>query len=94
MKYYFYDCNTAIIIGQNHMKNSASVFINKLVIRLLNPKFLHLHSSHLSQKLIDWTHKNDIQVNIYTINSQPKLDLCIHLNVDGIFTDNHNFYKK
>ena len=38
--------------------------------------------------------KNDIQVNIYTINSQPKLDLCIHLNVDGIFTDNHNFYKK
>lgn len=42
----------------------------------------------IDRKFIDWAHKKDLSVHVWTINNEKEMKELIELNVDGIFTDN------
>lgn len=48
---------------------------------------IHPNLKHVSRQLIEEAHKNNIKVNVYTVNDPINMRLLIENNVDGIFTD-------
>lgn len=48
---------------------------------------IHPDLKHVSRELIEDAHKNNIKVNVYTINNPIDMRILIDNNVDGIFTD-------
>jgi len=83
-----------MILGSNRMKKHPGGFLNKLLIKLIRPHFLHPNADYLNLKLVNWAHERNILVNSYTVNSKSKLDTMCGLGVDGVFTDNHELYLK
>tara|TARA_Y100001968_G_scaffold330662_1_gene383143 strand:- start:67 stop:813 length:747 start_codon:yes stop_codon:yes gene_type:complete len=87
---FLYKGPIAPILSSQHLK--LGLTINKLIILLLNPDFLHININNTTQKLVDWVHSKSKRINVYTVNDIPTLHKCLELNIDGIFTDNHALY--
>tara|TARA_B100000809_G_scaffold248612_1_gene278902 strand:+ start:122 stop:376 length:255 start_codon:yes stop_codon:yes gene_type:complete len=82
----------AFILASKHLKGILNLGINKALIIILNPEFLHVNINNTTQSLVDWIHNKSKIINTYTINDYATLEKCISLGVDGIFTDNHTLY--
>ncbi|MGL4875916.1 MAG: glycerophosphodiester phosphodiesterase [Clostridium sp.] len=51
-------------------------------------------SGHLvSEELISKAHKNNLRVNVYTVNEVEDMKALLNMNVDGIFTDYPEKFK-
>ena len=83
-----------MILGSNRMKNNPNGFLNKILIQLIRPDFLHPNADYLNLQLVDWAHQKNILVNSYTVNSKSNLDEISKFSIDGVFTDNHQLYFK
>ena len=83
----------ALILAKENLKGKINFSINKALILLLKPGFLHVSIESYSQPLINWVHKQSMVINIYTVNNKVELKKCILLGVDGVFTDNHILYN-
>lgn len=83
----------ALILSNANLKGKISFSINKALILLLKPGFLHVSIENYSQSLVDWVHRKSMVINIYTVNNNSELKKCILLGVDGVFTDNHTLYN-
>ena len=83
-----------IVLGSKRMKNNPNSILNKIIIKCINPQFLHPNANYLNLELVDWAHANNMLVSTYTVNSRVQLEEMKKLGVDGVFTDNHNFYLK
>ena len=64
------------------------------MILILNPKYLHLSKSFINKNLVRWGKNRGMYINIYTVNTDRCLEQCINNNIDGVFTDNHQYYIK
>ena len=84
----------ALILENKHFRNRLVLQINKTLISILNPDFLHINIKQVTSSFVDWAHKKSIIINTYTINDKRALEQCISLGVDGVFTDNHQLYNK
>lgn len=91
---FFYKGKTALILENKYFKNQLVLQINKALISILNPDFLHINIKQATRSLVNWAHKKSIIINTYTINDKRALEQCISLGVDGVFTDNHELYNK
>ena len=89
-----YKGKTALILENKHFRNRLVLQINKTLISILNPDFLHINIKQVTSSFVDWAHKKSIIINTYTINDKRALEQCISLGVDGVFTDNHQLYNK
>ena len=83
-----------MILGSNRMKNNPNGVLNKILIQLIRPDFLHPNADYLNLQLVDWAHQKNILVNSYTVNSKSNLDEISKFSIDGVFTDNHQLYFK
>jgi len=89
---FFYRGPVAFILSEFKSTQQLRIKINKILIFILNPQFLHISFNNINESFIEWIHRKSKMVNIYTINESQLLDRCIELGVDGIFTDNHQLY--
>ena len=80
------------VLASKKIKKWRGLFFNKILIYILKPNFLHMNINYITKSLISSTHKNNMLINTYTVNDLSTLERCISLNIDGIFTDNHNLY--
>ncbi len=55
---------------------------------------IHPRQHLVNQELINHAHKNNIKVNIWTVNSKAAMKKFIQMGVDGIITDNIQNAKK
>jgi len=55
---------------------------------------IHPRQHLVNQELINHAHKNNIKVNIWTVNSKVAMKKFIQMGVDGIITDNIQNAKK
>ncbi|MDZ7672319.1 MAG: glycerophosphodiester phosphodiesterase family protein [Halanaerobiales bacterium] len=53
----------------------------------LGSKYLHLYYKAVDNKLIQNCHKNNIKVNVFTVDKKEDLKKMIEFNVDGIITN-------
>ena len=53
---------------------------------------IHIDIHCVTKSIVDWIHSQSRTLNVYTVNNSDELEKCIQMGVDGIFTDNHNFY--
>ncbi|MGM0445415.1 MAG: glycerophosphodiester phosphodiesterase [Bacillota bacterium] len=53
----------------------------------LGSDYLHLYYKAVDNRLIENCHKNDIKVNVFTVDRKEDLKKMIELNVDGIITN-------
>lgn len=53
----------------------------------LGSKYLHLYYKAVDHKLIENCHKNNIKVNVFTVDREEDIKKMIKLNVDGIITN-------
>jgi len=91
---FLYKGPLAFIIGGKHLKKQVFFQIHKLMIIILDPIFLHVNINFTTEKLVKWVHHKSKIIHTYTINDKRSLDECMLLGVDGVFTDNHEFYRK
>ena len=89
---FFYKGPIAIILANTNFTNKFFIQLYKMIIYILNPAFIHLDIHCVTQSIVDWIHSQSKILNVYTINHSHELEKCIQMGVDGIFTDNHNFY--
>ncbi len=84
----------ALIISSGRSRGLINAFFNRLMILILNPKYLHLSKMFLDNQLVTWSKNRGMRINIYTVNTDKDLQECINHNIDGVFTDNHQHYVK
>lgn len=48
---------------------------------------VHPYFAGVNRELIEFAHKNNLKVNVWTINEKPDMERLIKLGVDGIITD-------
>ena len=84
----------ALILASEHLKGKLSLKMNKAIITILKPHFLHININNTTKSLVEWVHKQSIIINTYTVNDKDTLIKCISMGIDGVFTDNHNLYLK
>lgn len=65
----------------------ARVFNPWEYAKRLGSKYLHLYYKAVDKALIDNCHKNDIKVNVFTVDREEDIKKMIELNVDGIITN-------
>ena len=82
-----------LIICSNRARGTLNNIINKLLVTLLNPRFVHLSKAFLNHNIINWARNRGMLINVYTINTKEHLEQCLDNQIDGIFTDNHLFYS-
>ena len=93
LKFQFsYKGSIGFILASKKIKQWKGLFFNKILMYILKPNFLHMNINHITKSLIYWAHKNNMFINTYTVNDLSTLERCISLNIDGVFTDNHNLY--
>ena len=63
------------------------------LISKIKPAFLHLDYNIATASKVLWAHKNNMFVNIYTVNKIYHRERCLEIEADGIFTDNHRLYN-
>ncbi len=56
-------------------------------------KALHIDKNAIDEKLIERSHKENIPIRVYTVNSKNDIKKLLNLKVDGIFTDFPNKIK-
>jgi len=83
-----------MILGRRQMQKIPNSIFNKLIIKFIKPHFLHPNADYLNLEFVNWAHSNNILINAYTVNSRLKLNEMNKLGVNGIITDNHEFYLK
>lgn len=91
-KHFFHRDAIALIICSHRAQGVLKNIVNKILVQILNPKFIHLSKSFLNNQIIRWAKDRNIFVNMYTINTNDMLQQCIENKIDGIFTDDHHFY--
>lgn len=60
--------------------------ITKRVIKK-NLFAVHPYFAGVNRELIEFAHKNNLKVNVWTINEKPDMERLIKLGIDGIITD-------
>lgn len=93
LKLFFSNANIAFILGGNQLTPPKKLFIYKLMIKFLQPTFVHPNGHFLNSNFCKWLHKNQFIIHAYTINDTKALNKMLELGVSGIFTDNHQFYS-
>lgn len=53
----------------------------------INADAIHPNAELVTKKLIDESHKNNLKVNTYTVNSKELMKKLKEWNIDGVFTD-------
>jgi|AntRauTorckE6833_2_1112554.scaffolds.fasta_scaffold01393_7 glycerophosphoryl diester phosphodiesterase len=95
--------NKIIVSSFNHDSLDIIKNINNKIItaplfyaRVYNPweyakrlgsKYLHLYYKAVDNKLIQSCHKNNIKVNVFTVDKKEDIKKMIEFNVDGIITN-------
>ena len=93
LKFQFsYKGSIGFILVSKKIKKWGGLIFNKILMYILKPNFLHMNIDYITKSLITWAHKNKMLVNTYTVNDLSTLERCVSLNIDGVFTDNHNLY--
>ncbi|MCX7124559.1 MAG: glycerophosphodiester phosphodiesterase, partial [Gammaproteobacteria bacterium] len=62
---------------------------------LLNANIVSVHQPYqlLNQEYIDMLHASDLRVLTYTVNDLHRFEELKAMDVDGVFTDNHQLFK-
>ena len=81
-----------IITGWSKNWEYHSEILNKAIDN--NYFAIHPRYNLVNQELINHAHKNNIKVNIWTVNSKAVMKKFIQMGVDGIITDNIQNAKK
>ena len=89
---FFYNGPLAIILADTNFTNKFCIQLYKMIISILNPAFIHIDIHCVTKSIVDWIHSQSRTINVYTVNNSDELEKCIQMGIDGIFTDNHNFY--
>jgi len=81
-----------IIKRINNKIKTAPLFYAKLYkpweyAKGLSSDYLHLYYKAVDKTLIKNCHKNDIKVNVFTVDNERDLKKMIDINVDGIITN-------
>ena len=91
---FLFDRNAlGLIICSNRAFGGFTNIINKILVMVLNPRFLHLSKAFLDNNIIRWGRSRKMFIHLYTINTKDILEKCIANQIDGVFTDNHRFYS-
>ena len=72
--------------------NTAALFFAKVhkpwqYAKMINCKYLHLYYVLVNQALVQACHKNNIKVNVFTVNEEYDIKKMLACDVDGIITD-------
>ena len=91
MNFFFKEATSAFIMGRKRLEK-RKLWINKLLIKMLGPQFIHANWKFLKNDFLDWTRNKNIGVSVYTINNKQILQKMIDKGISVFFTDNHKFY--
>ena len=92
-KFLFHRNALGLIICSKRAFGGFTNIINKILVMVLNPRFLHLSKAFLDNNMIQWGRSRKMFIHLYTINTKDILEKCIANQIDGVFTDNHRFYS-
>lgn len=64
-------------------------YLSGIINKAIENKYYAIHPRYqlVNQDFIEFAHKHNIKVNIWTVNSKPLMNKFIELGVDGIITD-------
>jgi glycerophosphoryl diester phosphodiesterase len=73
----------------SNLKKAAKRLIRKEKFFAIHPYFIGVN-----KELVDYCHKNNLRVNVWTVNEQKDIENLIKSGVDGIITDDIPLLKK
>ncbi|MFW9937409.1 MAG: glycerophosphodiester phosphodiesterase [Candidatus Thorarchaeota archaeon] len=77
------------IEDSSNLKKVARRLIRKEKFFAIHPYFIGVN-----KELVDYCHKNNLKVNVWTVNEQKDMENLIKSGVDGIITDDIPLLKK
>ena len=63
------------------------------MINVVHPDCLHTTAELVSESLMKFAKDRGLAINTWTVNTKPAIDWLINLNVDGIITDQTEFFQ-
>ncbi len=63
--------------------------IKRKILKAADKKFYSIHPNYniADKEIVDFAHKNNLKVNVWTVNDKDVMERLIELGVDGIITD-------
>ena len=62
------------------------------MINVIHPACLHPAAELVSEGLVKFAKHRGLAINVWTVNTKPAIDWLIDLKVDGIITDQTEFF--
>ena len=92
IKLLFNEPRTALIMGKKRLI-PLKTLRNKLLIKALNPNYIHANWKYLDNNLVVWLQNKNIGIHVYTVNTTKIQDKMINRGINILFTDNHRLYS-
>ncbi len=75
--------NKKIKLGILTHSNNAIKFVRKI-----HPYSIHIHVNNINPYIVNYAHRHNIKIFVWTINNEEEKKKMEQLHVDGIFSDN------